>query len=73
MTPADSAASGPDSVEGVLEICKGLETDRAIREEWCNGCHQPRKRWGPICPGMQVGDFTHYHSPEFWLYRQVRP
>lgn len=48
------------------------ETQRAIREQWCNGCHLPRAEWGPVCPGMTVGDWTHYHSPEFWLYRSVR-
>lgn len=59
--PDASAAINPES-----------ETQRAIREQWCNGCHQPRAEWGPVCPGMYVGDWTHFHSPEFWLYRQVR-
>jgi len=47
--------------------------ERAIAEEWCNGCGQPRRSWGPICPGMTQGDFTHYHSREWWLARQPDP
>ena len=42
---------------------------QAIAEEWCNGCHQPRRLWGPICPGMTQGDYTHYHSQEWWKAR----
>ena len=48
------------------------ETQQAIREEWCNSCRRPKKEWGPVCPMVYVGDWTHYHSREFWLYRQVR-
>ncbi len=38
----------------------------ALSEERCNGCGKPRSEWGPICSGMTQGDFTHYHSPEWW-------
>jgi hypothetical protein len=41
--------------------------DLALAEQWCNGCRRPRREWGPVCPGMTSGDWTHYHSPEFWL------
>lgn len=43
----------------------------AIREKRCNGCKLPHKRWGPICSGVTVGDFTHYHSPEWWVARAL--
>jgi hypothetical protein len=46
---------------------KRLET--ALVEEWCNGCGQPREKWGPICGGMSQGDWTHYHSAEWWRQR----
>lgn len=39
---------------------------RALAERWCNGCGQPASTWAPVCPGMTVGDYTHYHSPEWW-------
>jgi hypothetical protein len=41
-----------------------LET--ALAEEWCNGCGQPRALWGPVCGGMSQGDWTHYHSVDYW-------
>jgi hypothetical protein len=44
----------------------------ALTEEWCNGCGLPRKQWGPVCGGMAQGDWTHYHSPEWWQ-RRYRP
>lgn len=45
------------------------ELAAALTEEWCNGCGQPRRYWGPICGGMTQGDYTHYHSPEWWQHR----
>ena len=47
----------------------GILLDKALREQWCNGCKQPRRYWGPICGGMTQGDYTHYHSPEWWRSR----
>lgn len=41
----------------------------ALEQQRCNGCHAPRKTWGPICGGMTQGDYTHYHSPEWWWGR----
>jgi hypothetical protein len=38
----------------------------AINTRRCNGCGLPAKEWGPVCSGMTQGDFTHYHSPEWW-------
>jgi len=52
------AASNPSS---------RLET--ALAEERCNGCGLPRKQWGPVCSGMTQGDWTHYHSQEWWRHR----
>jgi hypothetical protein len=45
------------------------DTLDAITYERCNGCGKPRSEWGPVCPGMNQGDWTHYHSPEFWIRR----
>ena len=45
------------------------EIAAAIAEQRCNGCGQPRIQWGPICGGMTQGDWTHYHSPEWWQAR----
>jgi hypothetical protein len=44
----------------------------ALAEEWCNGCGLPRAQWGPVCGGMTQGDWTHYHSPEWWQQRAAR-
>lgn len=38
----------------------------ALEKERCNGCGLPRVAWGPTCSGMTQGDWTHYHSPEWW-------
>lgn len=48
------------------------EVAEAIAEERCNGCRQPRRYWGPVCGGMTQGDWTHYHSPEWWQARAER-
>lgn len=44
----------------------------AIRDHQCNGCRQPKTRWGPTCSGMTTGDATHFHSPEWWVARALR-
>ena len=49
-----------------------VAVEQAIREQRCNGCHLPRAEWGPVCSGMTQGDWTHYHSPEFWRRRLER-
>jgi hypothetical protein len=53
-------------LEDEYEQARQKQIDRALEEEWCNGCRLPRSMWGPICGGMTSGDMTHYHSPEFW-------
>jgi hypothetical protein len=45
------------------------QLNAALAQEWCNGCGQPRALWGPVCGGMSQGDWTHYHSPEWWRRR----
>jgi hypothetical protein len=49
------------------EWIRDTTLELALAEQWCNGCHQPRARWGPVCGGMTQGDMTHYHSPEWWV------
>jgi len=43
------------------------DLEHALSEQWCNGCGKPRSVWGPICCGMTQGDYTHFHSPEWWI------
>ena len=40
--------------------------EQAVAERRCNYCERPWSQQGPICPGVTVGDYTHYHSPEWW-------
>lgn len=82
----DGFVQAPDAAADVCHnpaaafACASPETDwiasqeleAALAEEWCNGCRQPRARWGPVCPGMTSGDYTHYHSPEYWKQRERR-
>lgn len=41
----------------------------AILRRRCNGCSLPAKEWGAVCSGMTQGDYTHFHSPEWWAAR----
>jgi hypothetical protein len=46
-----------------------LELADALERERCNGCGRPLSEWGPVCPGMLQGDWTHYHSANYWTRR----
>jgi hypothetical protein len=63
------------SVRQETGTSKGLEASAvalAVAEKWCNGCGKPMRFWGPVCSGMVIGDYTHYHSPEYWRNRITR-
>jgi hypothetical protein len=51
---------------GPPDLSPSAAAAEAIRLELCNGCGQPRSEWGPVCPGMTQGDWTHYHSASYW-------
>lgn len=65
MTDFRCSAEDVDESAGV----RGDLLETVLREQWCNGCSRPRSEWGPVCPGMLTGDWTHYHSPEWWRKR----
>lgn len=59
-----------DELEEARGDAAGLDFRLAVLEQRCNGCGRPRSEWGrPVCGGMTTGDFTHFHSREFWAHK----